>query len=399
MPRASSVQLAIFASFLSAVPAGATVGVVRTTQNSLRLEGDCVEVRRELSGLITWTQKLEDRVCATPAVEPGSEGDCVADVTVCVPAFVRQLHGLTSEAPGPNCWNMALVTAGLLPSLRESSSEEWRHTLDSPLCRELGSNEKVEAGDLGSIETRARDSVGEVHGFTYLTETLVFDKRGIALRAPYLLESVESMLKSYPLGKFEHECRDACGDFPLSDFLPPELAATLPEGLLDPRICPHASRLGIPELNGACAKHRAAVESSRATCQESCALKSLHRYRCTGWPEYLGHLAPRSGGLAREALGAWKTLEAETSRAVFATGTVRESALVAAERQLERIHEMVGSPANSALLSDPSLEFLRTTLVDRLRSMQSTLQILGRNIRLSEAFQTVENRLRGPTRP
>ncbi len=55
----------------------------------------------------------------------------------CLPKQILSFYGYHNQLPGPNCFNLALMMAGLVPGLRYTDPHEISETLSSPLCQEL----------------------------------------------------------------------------------------------------------------------------------------------------------------------------------------------------------------------------------------------------------------------
>lgn len=100
------------------------------------------------------------------------------------------LDGSSSHVSGPNCWNGALVAAGVLKSKRFIRPEEWLSHLEKQ-CVEI---EEPIAGAVGRIFHKEE---GEVHGFIHLDEKTIFAKHGEDSQHGYMIMSYEEMLNQY----------------------------------------------------------------------------------------------------------------------------------------------------------------------------------------------------------
>jgi hypothetical protein len=120
---------------------------------------------------------------------------------------VQKLQGLSSDYFGPNCWDAALVSGKIIPELRYAQPGEMSFWMNSPLCRQLGPDEKPKAGDIVAI----RDGKYESHGFIYLTDKLAFSKEGPDLKYLYLLQSPQTVFSSF---KVPAECQKKTGPAP-----------------------------------------------------------------------------------------------------------------------------------------------------------------------------------------
>ena len=118
-----------------------------------------------------------------------------------------ELVGLrASSSVGPNCWNLALYSTGLVSSLRNVDESEFKSLLESPLCRKLAAREPVRRGDIGAI--RENDPKGdiEVHGFAYINEDQVFTKNGDDSRSAVEVMRFADLMR-VSLYDVESECR------------------------------------------------------------------------------------------------------------------------------------------------------------------------------------------------
>ena len=163
---------------------------------NFNMEFRCDEVAKNIDAVKTWTKS---RSASCQMSEPASKdiggGLCTADFTRCLPPEVIALDGTSPEIAGPNCWNLAMVMSGVLPSLRHSTAEEMAFFMKSPLCRPLGAGEKPQPGDIGALRANGK----EVHGFMWISDTLVFSKNGDAVDQKYFLQSKAFMADGYQI--------------------------------------------------------------------------------------------------------------------------------------------------------------------------------------------------------
>ena len=74
-----------------------------------------------------------------------------------------------------NCWNTALVGAGLEEGLLHSVGVDFSYQMSSQQCQELAPNESLKTGDVIAIRARSETSgtgFVEVHAAVYITEDL-----------------------------------------------------------------------------------------------------------------------------------------------------------------------------------------------------------------------------------
>lgn len=103
---------------------------------------------------------------------------------------VDELRETSSHVDGPNCWNGALVAAGVLKNKRFINPDEWLFHLEQS-CREIDGPEPGAVGRLFHPED------GEVHGFIHLNEKMIFEKLGEDKQHGYQVVTYEEMLTQY----------------------------------------------------------------------------------------------------------------------------------------------------------------------------------------------------------
>lgn len=97
---------------------------------------------------------------------------------------------------GPNCWNLALKTVGILPHFRFTASNEMTFYSNSILCRRI-SKDEIQRGDLGLIRVPKHYKREEYHAFYYITPELVFSKNGSSQNEPYVIARKDEIFKIY----------------------------------------------------------------------------------------------------------------------------------------------------------------------------------------------------------
>ncbi len=105
-------------------------------------------------------------------------------------SVAKKIDGLQLKTLGPNCWNGALVKAGLIHSVRFVSKGEYWFWMNSPYCRKLNSSEKPQRGDLGSLFWPDR---GHYHSFVFLDSKWVFSKNSPDPKYRYEVQRFEDM--------------------------------------------------------------------------------------------------------------------------------------------------------------------------------------------------------------
>ena len=104
--------------------------------------------------------------------------------------FALEHDGTSSHVDGPNCWNGALVAAGVLESKRFIGPEEWLIHLEKN-CSPI---EEAKPGAVGRV-FHSKD--GEVHGFIHLDQETIFAKHGEDLQHGYRIMSYQEMMDQY----------------------------------------------------------------------------------------------------------------------------------------------------------------------------------------------------------
>jgi hypothetical protein len=190
---------------------------VERVNDELFLKGkNCELVKKQIMSLEQWNKVSSDKDCNI------SKGDykehilnnkksCKVNISTCVPEHVKKYHSRSPEVYGPNCWNLSLVMANILPNLRLSTPEEMEFFMKPPLCRAIKENEKKLPGDIGAIRNEEGE---EIHGFIYVSEELVYSKNGTNKASPYALQSINDMneiyFKEYPEKCKKYEISSNC---------------------------------------------------------------------------------------------------------------------------------------------------------------------------------------------
>jgi hypothetical protein len=161
----------------------------------------CEEVTTIRNSLAAWTKDSKDHIICpmqTPALN--KKGNlCKVDITQCVPEHVLKYHGVISKDIGPNCHNLVLVMAGILPGLRNVSSNEFIFYINSPLCKPLENDQQRMPGDIGAIRKIQPSGEEESHAFIYISDKIAYSKNGFGNKndSPYALQSFNYVLDEY----------------------------------------------------------------------------------------------------------------------------------------------------------------------------------------------------------
>lgn len=124
--------------------------------------------------------------------------------------FLENLLGQRSQSPGPNCWNSTLVLSGIASGVHYTTDDDFRHIIESPLCRPM-SLDNTQKGDI--IALRRFDAQGkilplsflsEVHGYLDLGDGTGFTKNGHSVQAPYEIQRKSDILNFYKSQEFKN---------------------------------------------------------------------------------------------------------------------------------------------------------------------------------------------------
>lgn len=106
---------------------------------------------------------------------------------------IQELDNLKLKTEGPNCWNAALMSAGLARSIRFVSKGEYWFWMQSKYCRALSEHDTLQSGDLGSLTWSGH---GHYHSFVFDKKDKVFSKTSPSPKFPYRLQTFEEMFSS-----------------------------------------------------------------------------------------------------------------------------------------------------------------------------------------------------------
>jgi hypothetical protein len=192
------------------------IQVLRLPNDKISLTSKCEGIKEKIAGIISLSQKLENRSDKIPDIREESAGMCSADITNIIPKRILELHDRTTAYPGANCWNTSLYTNKIVQSRRATAESEMTYWMNSPLCRELKANEPEIPGDIIAVRSAGEDYILEMHGFVYLTKDFSFSKSGFDIQFPYEFVSSEYVYQTFALGdygdyKANPECRKVEG--------------------------------------------------------------------------------------------------------------------------------------------------------------------------------------------
>ncbi len=328
--------------------------LVRTIDGKFLLQEKCRLIEAQISGLKEWIAHTENRACSNPIIVPDTEGICLSNVTACLPQHVKKFHDKSSTKSGPNCWNLALVVNKILPSMRETSDQEFDYFLSSPLCKEIVDHEKIMPGDIGTIESRLISGYKRhIHGFIHVGKDIVYNKLGIDVKSKFQIMSYQDMHKVYPINALDGECKTDCSPVThLRQWLSESALKHIKElpnkklvcGLINQKETltaildlystgidlnnpPLENGIAIDllsELDTACKKFKNWDKRQAPICKQDCPLSSKHYYRCKGLDSYLSEVGPKSKDLYNDLARIISPLENFTESALL-YGNLNES--------------------------------------------------------------------------
>ncbi|MBP7845054.1 MAG: hypothetical protein KA116_09580 [Proteobacteria bacterium] len=198
--------------FVPILHAFAEVVVVNSVGRAVLRGENCDELKREAAAIESWKQTVEaKKVNAKLECQKTKRGTFELDVTSLIPDFAKPYYGKCVASHGPNCWNAALVSAGLAFTIRHSFFTEFHHQINSPLCRELKANEVPRAGDIVAIRNKEISphekeaaklygaSLSESHAYVYVSDNLCFSKNDNSTETPYVLQNSKNVNEVYGL--------------------------------------------------------------------------------------------------------------------------------------------------------------------------------------------------------
>jgi hypothetical protein len=119
------------------------------------------QISGEVRALSAWKARVEGTSC-NATIEEGADGVFTSDVTECAPKVALQVYGQRPNSDGPNCYNLALLTAGLTPYVNHASDDEIEFLLGPPFCERVrGGNPSP--GDIVFIRHQGRPDHAYIH--------------------------------------------------------------------------------------------------------------------------------------------------------------------------------------------------------------------------------------------
>jgi hypothetical protein len=120
-----------------------------------------------------------------------------------LPPRAQELVGKYASFSGPNCWDSALYSAGLVTGIRHVDFSEFTAWLESPLCEEVG-EKSAAAGDIVALRRARSDGrlvefpySAEIHGYLLLAPGMAFTKNGTSSGDGYQVQDTASLHANY----------------------------------------------------------------------------------------------------------------------------------------------------------------------------------------------------------
>lgn len=142
---------------------------------------------------------------------------CEYDITDCLPKSVRRLVQIgTAKFDGPQCFNTALVAAGLTPALRTMGyslnprESEINGIMNSPLCKKVNLDER-KIGDIGILKLKQGSYPAQSnHALIYIGHGITFSKANITRNSKIDFKTIaeEAQVQRFLKSIVERDCED-----------------------------------------------------------------------------------------------------------------------------------------------------------------------------------------------
>ncbi len=198
----SFLKLILFSLLLNPILVfGSSQIVIDSSDEKLNLiSNSCNNLEIEYKAISQWVTRVEGKINSHPMPSCVCEANiCSIDIKKTTTKFTQAQQGKLNEFMGPNCYNSALVTAGILPHANYTSRVEMNFWMNSPLCREKDLSEEISPGDIIAI----KDNGQFYHGMVHISENLIFSKNGNSTNGHYYFDTQKSLYsdKGYDIKK------------------------------------------------------------------------------------------------------------------------------------------------------------------------------------------------------
>jgi hypothetical protein len=176
--------------------------VTRTAEDrQIAWADSCEALKAEIASLRDWQQHAEFSSVETNE-EAIRNAKCTyskelrkyqLDITDYLPSYASKCIGTQLKCDGPNCFNTAMLNAGVCKSVRFTSSEEMMAVLQSPSCKEIADPKDLKPGD--TITIGKGEPLEPRHSFVYISENLGFEKPSHSKQELHRFLSPSNILK------------------------------------------------------------------------------------------------------------------------------------------------------------------------------------------------------------
>lgn len=191
------IVLAVFTISLCSSAMG-QVSLKQVSNDFVLVGVSCESLATQAKALASWSKTKSKAECQC------LKNQCELVVTELIPSFAKKTNGVCTVNSGPNCWNTALISSGVLSSQRYTTPEEMKFWMSSPLCKKRESPDKPRPGDIVAIRGGAGSYSVDLHGFVYISDELSFGKNGPEINDPYEFKKTSEVFKVNQIPK---ECQ------------------------------------------------------------------------------------------------------------------------------------------------------------------------------------------------
>ena len=171
----------------------------------------CQESLKIASELYRWKSQVQDGFSILPALRTKKFATtCEVDLSKSLPVFAEKFHGQSFKTSWANCWGVALAAAGITPTITQTNqmAEDIDRWLNPQQCSPITSGSSPQPGDIGRLilKERSGSSNGEIHGFIYINDEIVFSKNGLHSSFKIEIQSAKKMFSETIAQKYKLTC-------------------------------------------------------------------------------------------------------------------------------------------------------------------------------------------------
>lgn len=162
------------------------------------IQGSCSQIRAQINHLKQFMDKyfLSD-TCKPEAVINGTSNTCQFSVKNCFPDSLFKLVGTTFPQDGPNCYGTALFATKNNKTLRYVDQSEFYKIITSQYCNR---KKHPQPGYIGVFQAPQHEVI---HAYTYIGESLTFEKMGADFKKANQIFNFKIGLKVNTMYKWE----------------------------------------------------------------------------------------------------------------------------------------------------------------------------------------------------